>query len=83
MVVLSRVMESEERSGAMSERLEPGRLVRWQHDGGWKVGRVLMEYYDEYEDTEFAIVQCSEGLYSVLECDGMQDHQTRKERGEE
>ncbi len=64
----------------VSERLEPGRLVRWQHEGGWKVGNIV---YDTGSGGWARFVaQALDGLYEVP-ANMVEPHQTRKERGEE
>lgn len=52
----------------MSTLLEPGECVRWKHEGGWKVGRVLTEW-DTPGGYVGLVVQCPEGIYEVCEED--------------
>lgn len=47
----------------MSTLLEPGECVRWKHAGGWKVGRVLTHFWDNFDD--WYVVQCSDGVYRI------------------
>lgn len=55
--------------------LQPGYCVKWQEDGVWKMGRVMMDERPEpfvvviNRDDWGHIVQALDGLHVVNECD--------------